>query len=108
MTKLAHFNIDHYFVLGAFGDDDQDRNKLLPIAVERAFNMVGKRFQYKDCILIGDTPKDVAAALSHGALCLGVGGGPYSVDQLLVAGAFRAFKDLRDSDLVLSILRGSG
>jgi phosphoglycolate phosphatase-like HAD superfamily hydrolase len=104
-AKLAHFRIDHHFSLGAFGDDDADRNKLLPIAVDRAFGVSGRRFEYKDCILIGDTPKDVKAALTHGALCLGVATGPYRVDQLLEAGAFTAFEDLSQTETIISLLR---
>lgn len=105
MLKLSHFNIHNHFKMGAFGDDNHDRNKLLPIAVERAYEISMVRFDYRDCILIGDTPKDVLAAKTHGAKCLGVATGPYSVDELLHAGAFAALEDFSDTDRVFSLLK---
>ncbi len=104
MLKLSHFNIDSHFKMGAFGDDNQDRNKLLPIAVNRAYETSTVKFDYRDCILIGDTPKDVIAAKIHGAKCLGVATGPYSTEQLLHAGAFAALEDFSDTDRVFSLL----
>jgi len=44
--------------------------------------------------VIGDTPKDVAAAQALGADSVGVGTGSFTAAQLLAAGATHAFADL--------------
>jgi phosphoglycolate phosphatase len=60
-----------------------------------------------DCrvVVIGDTPKDVAAALAIGAEAIGVGTGPYTAEDLLACGAARAFRNLTEPG-VLEALRG--
>ena len=35
--KLDFFGLNHYFNIGAFGSDDEDRDRLLPIAVDKLF-----------------------------------------------------------------------
>ncbi len=55
-------------------------------------------------VVIGDTPRDVACAHAHGARCLAVATGEYSVDALLRAGADVVFEDLRDTPAVLQAL----
>jgi phosphoglycolate phosphatase-like HAD superfamily hydrolase len=44
--------------------------------------------------VIGDTPKDVAAAQGIGAESIGVGTGRFSAAELLASGATVAFPDL--------------
>lgn len=49
-----------------------------------------------DCrvIVIGDTPKDIDAAVAIGAECLGVATGHYSVEELSAHGCHRAVANL--------------
>jgi phosphoglycolate phosphatase-like HAD superfamily hydrolase len=69
--KLEPFDLNHHFPFGAFGSDDEDKNKLLPIAVNRFELISGRPLQYKDCIVIGDTPRDSQCAKPYGALSIG-------------------------------------
>lgn len=102
--KLEPFKLNQYFPSGAFGSDDEDRNNLLPIAVRRFVEMLQINFDIRDCIIIGDTPRDVECAHIYGAKCFGVATGPYTIDDLLQAGADYAVRDLSEQDPLLQIL----
>jgi phosphoglycolate phosphatase-like HAD superfamily hydrolase len=103
--KLEPFNLNRYFPSGAFGSDDEDRNKLLPIAVERFCAVSKKRIDFKDCIIVGDTPRDVYCAKPYGAFCIAVATGPYSVESLAIAGADIVMDSLSDTDTFLRAVR---
>lgn len=94
--KLEPFDLNKYFPSGAFGSDDEDRNKLLPFAVNRFEEMFDKRIDIEKSIVIGDTPRDVECAHIYGAVCIGVATGPYSIDELTEAKADYVLKDLSD------------
>ena len=49
---------------------------------------------YGDCLVIGDTPYDVACAKPFGAVTIAVATGPYSYETLLKTGADHVLKDL--------------
>jgi phosphoglycolate phosphatase-like HAD superfamily hydrolase len=80
--------------VGAFGDDNEDRNRLLPIAVERLRKTRDIDINYGDCIVIGDTPKDVQCSKPFGATSIVVSTGPYNYESLLKTGADYVLRDL--------------
>jgi len=94
--KLEPFDLNKYFPSGAFGSDDEDRNKLLPFAVNRFEKIFNKRIDIEKSIVIGDTPRDVECAHIYGAVCIGVATGPYSIDELTEAKADYVVNDLSD------------
>jgi phosphoglycolate phosphatase-like HAD superfamily hydrolase len=94
--KLRSFNIDRFFISGAFGSDDEDRNNLLPIALKRFKELFQISIAMDNCIIVGDTPRDVECAHIYHALCIGVATGPYSFEELVEAGADFVVKDLSD------------
>ncbi|MBF0345887.1 MAG: HAD family hydrolase [Nitrospirae bacterium] len=102
--KLSSLNLWHYFEDGAYGSDLEDRVGLLPIAVARFHKKTGIKFAYESCVVIGDTPRDVAASKCHGAKALAVATGPYSYAQLLQTGADAVFEDLSDTQAVIDFL----
>ena len=102
--KLGVFGLNGYFPSGAFGSDHEDRNKLLPIAVERFRIISGRDVDFSDCVIIGDTPRDVMCAKPYNALCVAVATGPYSAGSLVKAGADVVIEDLSDTDHFLNIL----
>jgi phosphoglycolate phosphatase-like HAD superfamily hydrolase len=102
--KLGAFGINEYFPSGAFGSDHEDRNQLLPIAVERFRALCGRDFSYEQCIIIGDTPRDVACARPYGAFCIAVATGPYNTSSLSEAGADIVVEDLSDTAHLLNLL----
>jgi phosphoglycolate phosphatase-like HAD superfamily hydrolase len=93
--KLRAVGIDPtIFRITAFGDEAAERSELVPIALDRCHALHGSRPAVDRVIVIGDTPRDVAAARAHGCRSLAVATGPFSVDQLLEAGADAAVPDL--------------
>ena len=96
--KLGPFGLNPYFPLGAFGNDNEDRNKLLPVAAGRFSRLYNKEIEYTDCIVIGDTPRDVECAQIHGAYAVAVATGPYSYESLLKSGADMVLRDMTEMD----------
>jgi phosphoglycolate phosphatase-like HAD superfamily hydrolase len=92
--KLGSLDLSRYFSFGAFGDDHEDRNRLLPIAVKKFRNRTNMDIAYGDCLVIGDTPYDVACAKPFGAVTIAVATGPYSYETLMATGADHVLKDL--------------
>ncbi len=103
--KLSPFDLNRYFPSGAFGSDDEDRDKLLPVAVKRYQKLYGIKIGFDQCVVIGDTPLDVYCAKPYGAMTVGVATGPYPVDALRQAGADHIFEDLSDSSAILQLIR---
>ena len=95
--KLGALELNQYFSFGAFGDDSEDRNKLLPIAVKRSREISGVEVAFHDCIVIGDTPMDVQCAKPYGATAIAVSTGFYSHESLLETEADYVIRDLSDA-----------
>jgi phosphoglycolate phosphatase-like HAD superfamily hydrolase len=93
-AKLSAFDLNRYFPFGAFGDDSEDRNELLPVAVKKFRTMANIDIRFSDCIVIGDTPNDVQCSSPLGAISIAVATGPYSYDLLLETGADYVLRDL--------------
>jgi phosphoglycolate phosphatase len=102
--KLEPFNLNKHFPAGAFGSDDEDRNRLLPIAIKRFEELYQQKIGHDECVVIGDTPLDVHCAKIYGAMCIGVATGPYPIDTLIEAGADHVVKDLSDHQNLLQFL----
>ncbi len=102
--KLEHFGLNSYFKIGAFGDDDENRNNLLPIAVDKFHKQHSHRISYSDCVVIGDTPMDIRCSKPYGALSIAVATGPYSFDALSDAGADVVLGTLEDTKRFVSFL----
>ncbi len=104
--KLVSLSLNRYFPSGAFGSDHEDRNKLLPIAVERFQTRTAERINFRDCIVVGDTPRDVHCAKPYGARCIAVATGPYPRKSLSEAGADFTLDNLSDADAFLRMIEG--
>ena len=102
--KLQHFEIWDFFEWGAFSDDHQDRNQLVPIARSRAETYDIPAEAIERVIVIGDTPHDIECARVAGAKSIAVATGGFTVEQLKEAGADEVLRDLSDTGNVLSLL----
>jgi HAD superfamily hydrolase (TIGR01549 family) len=103
--KLEYFDLWKYFEFGAFGDDEMDRNKLVPHALRRAEEKFGIRPQLDRVYVIGDTPRDIHCARPHGAVAVAVATGEYSVAELRAENPDFLFADLSAGEQVLKIFQ---
>ncbi|MFH1480991.1 MAG: HAD family hydrolase [Pseudomonadota bacterium] len=92
--KLGALGLSDYVPCGAFGDDNEDRDKLLPIAVEKFKGLMNMDIHYHDCIVVGDTPRDVQCAKLFGAISIAVSTGTYHYESLMETDADYVLKDL--------------
>jgi phosphoglycolate phosphatase len=106
--KLERFGLNSYFRTGAFGSDSENRNELLPLAVAKLSGESAVKVDYRDCVVIGDTPRDIACSKPYGALAVAVATGPYSAEALSEAGADAVFTDLSDTAKLISLINGCG
>ena len=102
--KLGAHWVKRYFEFGAFGDDDFDRNKLGPIALERAQAWYKTGFSPEQTYVIGDTPRDVACARAFGAVAVAVATGQYSSEELAATQPDFLFSDLSNLEKVQDCL----
>ena len=103
--KLAMRGLDGFFPRrqGGFGSDAVWRAELVRIARERAGGD-GGAFERSDTVLIGDTPRDVEAALADGVRCLGITGPRYDAAALLAAGATATIDSIPEVEPALAAL----
>ncbi|WP_132120406.1 HAD family hydrolase [Actinocrispum wychmicini] len=103
-VKLAPFGLlDHIDLeIGGYGSLSTDRHDLVSAAMRLAAAKHGHTFDPSSVVVIGDTPHDVSAALHHGAVAIGVATGRHSFTHLKEAGAHAVFRDLSDTEQVLS------
>jgi phosphoglycolate phosphatase-like HAD superfamily hydrolase len=92
--------------VGAYGDVDEDRSALVPVARRAARAAYGTDFAGPLTVLVGDTPLDVAAALATGARVVGVATGSFTAAELAGAGAHVVLPDLTDAARVLAAVSG--
>jgi phosphoglycolate phosphatase-like HAD superfamily hydrolase len=101
--KLSHARIYHRFSFGGFGDDSIDRPEILAAGARRGAAQLGFPLQACRVVVIGDTPKDIAAAQAIGAACVAVATGMHSVAELEAHSPTLACQTLADqrADAVL-------
>ena len=90
--------------VGGYGSDAPVRASLVRIAQAKATRKYGYEFGPSDTVLVGDTERDVEAALNGGALVIGVATGHASEDELSAAGAHATVADLTDPRAVVETL----
>ena len=95
--KLAAHGLGDEFILGAFGDDHEDRNQLAVIARDRANRRLGRRLEGKEIVVVGDTVADIECAHHIGARCLAVATGGVSLSDLLAHSPAAAVESLEEA-----------
>jgi phosphoglycolate phosphatase-like HAD superfamily hydrolase len=94
------------FPVAAWGVDGGHRRELVPVALARCRDAVGRSPPPGQVVIVGDTPHDVDCALTHGCRALGVATGGHAADELRAAGAHHVTPDLADTTSLLAWLDG--
>ena len=100
--KLGAHRLWDRFSVGAFADDNRDRNLLGPIAKRRA--EAEFRAPFDQLFIIGDTPRDIACGKVANATVLAVATGRYSRENLAAHKPDFLFDDLSETKAVLGAL----
>lgn len=83
--KLARGGIHERFAFGGYGSDDEDRAALLAAGVERGARCLGVGLAAARVVVIGDTPRDIAAGRAVGASVIAVATGGFDPSALAEA-----------------------
>jgi phosphoglycolate phosphatase-like HAD superfamily hydrolase len=98
--KLGHFGLDGRFAFGGFGEMAPDRDVLARALVARLGREYG--LPPRRCIVVGDTPHDIACARAAGARVVAVATGTSPRPELEVLGPDLMLDDLAGADEVLA------
>lgn len=99
--KLAAAGIEERFTFGGYGSDAEARDELPGVALGRAADVHGLRFDPARAIVIGDTPADIRCARAGGTRVLAVATGRHSAAELASCGPDAVLPDLVDTERTL-------
>ena len=102
-AKLERLGLYYRFAFGGFGCDHEERPKLIGIGAARGAAHLGRPLAECRVVVIGDTPRDVAAARAIGADAVAVATSSFSLDALRATGA-AAFSDLTARGVLEAVL----
>lgn len=104
LVKLAAAGLGNYLARGAYASDSAHRPHLPAIARERWEMAAGRTITAGQCVIVGDTPKDLECARANGMKCLLVGTGRYPVEELEYWQPDACLADLSDTHAVVALL----
>lgn len=94
--KLGCVGIYERFSFGGFGDDSIDRPTLLMAGARRGAEKLGVPIEDCRIVVVGDTPRDIAAAKAIGAESIAVATGMHDVAELSACEPTAVFANLAD------------
>jgi phosphoglycolate phosphatase-like HAD superfamily hydrolase len=94
-TKLVPANLNRFFLFGGYGTDSPDRAELTTIAINKVI-LLHDALTLDQVYVVGDTPHDIDATKSAGAVSVGVASGHYSVEELQQAGGDHVMASLEE------------
>lgn len=81
-NKLRIAGLNDYFKFKITGDMASDRNDLPSFVPKVVGDALGGICRREDCVIIGDTPADIACARAHNMQAVAVSTGRYSAEEL--------------------------
>ncbi len=97
-AKLSHGGLWERFPFGGFGSDAEARDEIVRAALSRAAGALGRPLAPEEALVVGDTPRDVAAARAAGVPCLAVASGRHDLAELRATGAEHAAASLESPE----------
>jgi phosphoglycolate phosphatase-like HAD superfamily hydrolase len=97
--KLDRAELNPHFAFGGFGCDSEDRAELIAAGARRGADRLGRALDQCQLVIVGDTPKDTAAAHANRGQCIAVATGGASREELEASGARWVFDSLEDVSL---------
>ena len=94
--KLRHFDLWKEFEMGAFADDNEDRDLIAAAARDRGRRILGKDLRDDEILVIGDTKFDIRCGRAIHAKVLAVATGGATLDELKQHRPDWAVADLRE------------
>jgi phosphoglycolate phosphatase len=80
--KLRAAGLSDNFAVGAFGSDEEDRNRLVAVARTRALALWGDEFPGTRTVVVGDAEPDIRCARAGGAYAVSVASGKTAREAL--------------------------
>jgi len=105
--KLRHFNLQHYFQLGAYASDEAERHKLVPVALKKFEQRFQQTILPDNVYVIGDTPLDIIAARPHGVRTVAVATGYHDKESIQKENPDIIYDNFSDIEQVVSYFRNS-
>jgi phosphoglycolate phosphatase-like HAD superfamily hydrolase len=102
--KLDRAGLFERFAFGGFGCDAEDRAELLRVGAARGAERLEARLSDCRVVVIGDTPRDIAAAKAIGAEVVAVATGPFSVGELAACEPTAVVPSLADASVARALL----
>ena len=102
--KLKHYELDHHFGCGGFGDQHTDRNRVARQALNATHQRWGRDVKAEQIFVIGDTPADIRCGRAIGAHTVGVCTGKYSAKELTAEAANLVLDDFTVAEPLLEKL----
>lgn len=98
--KLRAAGLADFFAVGAFGSDHAVRSALPDVARERFRVRTAREVTRQDCVIIGDTPLDYAAAAANGMPAVLIATGRIPFDELAELRPAAVFADWSDGPAI--------
>jgi phosphoglycolate phosphatase len=102
--KLEAAGLNSYLCRGGYASDSPQRPDLPRIAKQRWEQRAGKSLRAEQCVIVGDTPKDLDAARQNHMKCVLVGTGRYPWEELQYWKPDACLADLTDTQKVTNVL----
>lgn len=103
-TKLQAIGLDHYFPVGGFGEDGENRADIARGAIDRAEKFYGITFSREKIHVVGDAEADILAARAVKARSIAVSSGWTKREDLLRLDPDVFMEDLRHVDEFLKAI----